>query len=88
MVGATVACRPATSPLRAVRARSVGRVWRRGSERAVTPGQPLGFPWGSRRVVVIPVVIAAPTTPDKSSGARLRAGSVRGMVCRQSRSAV
>jgi len=26
-----------------------------GSGRAVTPGQPLGFPRGSRRVVVIPV---------------------------------
>ena len=44
MVGATVACRPATPPLRAVRARSVGRVWRRGSERVVTPVSPWAFP--------------------------------------------
>jgi len=46
MVRATVACRPATPPLRAVRAKC------RGSARAVTPGQPLGFPRGSRAVVV------------------------------------
>ena len=86
---------------------------------AVTPGQPLGFPWGSRRVVVpaqppalgppvsraparacaplgggeppgvtgvvIPVVMAAPATANKGSGARLRAGSARGMACRPSR---
>ena len=60
----------------------------RDSARAVTPGQPLGFPWGSWRVVVIPVVMAAPTTANKSNGARLRVGSARGMACRQSRSAV
>ena len=36
--------------------------------------------------VVIPVVMAAPTTADKGSGARLRAGSARGMACRPSRS--
>jgi len=52
LVKATVACRPATFPLRAVRARSVGGVRRRGSGRAVTPEKPLGFPGGSRRVVV------------------------------------
>jgi hypothetical protein len=132
MVGATVTCRPATPPLRAVRARSVGGVRRRGSGRAVTPGQPLGFPRGSRRVVVpaqppaprtpcprlraghplpikgtlgagvspplcgggppgvtgvvIPVLMAGPTTAGKRSVARLRAGSARGMACRQSRS--
>ena len=38
--------------------------------------------------VVIPVVMAAPATADKGSGARLRAGSARGMACRQSRSTV
>jgi hypothetical protein len=32
---------------------------------------------------VIAVVMAAPTTADKGSGARLRAGSARGMACRQ-----
>jgi hypothetical protein len=88
MVGATVTCRPATFPLPAVRARSVGRERRRGSERAVTPGQPLGFPRGSRRVVVIPVAMAAPITANKRCGAKLRAGSARGMACRQSRSTV
>ena len=90
------------------------REQRRGSGRAVTPGQPLGFPRGSRRVVVpaqppapraplrgvgrtpcpspplcgggplgvtgvvIAVLMAAPTTADKGSGAKLRAGSARG----------
>jgi hypothetical protein len=99
-----------------MRARSVGCVRRRGSERAVTPGKPLGFPKGSRRVVVpaqppvgrtpcpspghpsgvspplggggplgvtgvvIAVVMAAPITADKRSGARLWAGSARGMA--------
>jgi len=38
--------------------------------------------------VVIPVVMAAPITADKGSGAKLRAGSARGMACRQSRSTV
>jgi hypothetical protein len=38
---------------------------------------------GRRVVLVIPVVMAAPTTADKGSGARLRAGSARGMACRQ-----
>jgi len=68
MVGQSPAAHRATPPLRAVRARSVplirlfsrwvivirtvGRERRRGSGRAVTPGQPLGFPRGSRRVVV------------------------------------
>jgi hypothetical protein len=43
----------------------------------------------SRRVgVVIPVLMAAPATAGKGSGARLRAGSARGMACRPSRSAV
>ena len=35
--------------------------------------------------MVIPVVMAASTTADKGSGDRLRAGSARGMACRQSR---
>ena len=38
--------------------------------------------------VVIPVVMAAPTTANKGSVARLRAGSAWGMACRQSRSTV
>jgi hypothetical protein len=35
--------------------------------------------------VVIPVVMTAPIMAGKRSGARLRAGSARGMACRQSR---
>jgi len=50
---------------------------------AVRGGGPLGVTG-----VVIPVVMAAPITANKSGGARLRAGSARGMACRPSRSTV
>jgi len=50
---------------------------------AVRGGGPLGVTG-----VVIAIVMAAPTTADKGSVARLRAGSARGMACRQSRSTV
>jgi hypothetical protein len=77
LFGATVACRPATPPLRTVRARSVGRVRCRGSARVVTPGQPLGFPWGSRRVVVIAVRAAWRALPRPTSAAAPGSGPAR-----------
>jgi hypothetical protein len=78
MVRAAVTCRPATPPLRAVRAQSVGGVRRRGSERVVTPGQPLGFPKGSRRVVV-------PRTPCPRLRAALRRRAAGRNGCGDSR---
>jgi len=63
-----------------VRARSVGRVWRRGSERAVTPGQPLGFPRGSRRVVV-PAQPPVGRTPFRGESAALRRRAARRNGC-------
>ena len=71
MVGATGACRPATPPLRAVRAKC------RGNERTVTPGQPLGFPRGSRRVVVIAVRAAWRPLPLLASAAAPGSGPAR-----------
>ena len=50
---------------------------------AVRGGGPLGVTG-----VVIAVVMAAPITADKGRSARLRAGSARGMACRQSHSTV
>jgi len=58
------------------------REQRRGSGRAVTPGQPLGFPRGSRRVVV-PAQPPAPRAPLRGVGRtpcpRLRAGHPSGV---------
>ena len=93
MIRAAVTHRPATPPLRAVRAK------RRGSERAVTSGQPPGLsqgePEGGSQDTLQecgdcrPRSVAAPITAGKCSGATCgRAGSARGMACRRSRSSV
>jgi len=50
---------------------------RRGSERVVTPGQPLGFPRGSRAVVVIAVRAAWRLLPLPASAAASGSGLAR-----------
>jgi len=71
--------------------RGVGRTpcprLRAGHPSGVSPPLCGGGPLGVTGVAT-PVVMAAPITADKSSVARLWAGSARGMACRQSRSTV